>query len=66
MLVALSTTVLSGDHSPPDPRSLLTPAQLEKQGVKDFQLDYALKTLKRLAPKGATLASASGPKPKSR
>jgi carboxyl-terminal processing protease len=33
-----------------DPRFSATAASLEKQGIKDFQLDYALKTLKRLAP----------------
>jgi carboxyl-terminal processing protease len=32
-----------------DPRFSMTAAELEKKGVKDFQLDYALKTLKRLA-----------------
>jgi carboxyl-terminal processing protease len=31
-----------------DPRFRLTSEQLEKQGVKDFQLDYAVKTLERL------------------
>jgi carboxyl-terminal processing protease len=30
-----------------DPRFQLTAAQLEQQGVKDFQLDYALRTLRR-------------------
>jgi len=30
-----------------DPRFKLTAAELEEQGVKDFQLDYALKTLRR-------------------
>ena len=33
-----------------DPRFAATAAELEKKGVKDFQLDYAIKTLKRLAP----------------
>ena len=33
-----------------DPRFAMTAAELEKKGVKDFQLDYAIKTLKRLAP----------------
>ena len=33
----------------PDPRFTATADQLKAQGVKDFQLDYALKTLKRLA-----------------
>ena len=32
-----------------DPRFTATADQLKTQGVKDFQLDYALKTLKRLA-----------------
>ena len=31
-----------------DPRFSATAAELEKKGIKDFQLDYALKTLKRL------------------
>jgi carboxyl-terminal processing protease len=33
-----------------DPRFAATAEELEKKGVKDFQLDYAIKTLKRLAP----------------
>ena len=37
----------------PDPRFTATAAELEKKGVKDFQLDYALKTLRRLAPAAA-------------
>ena len=48
-----------------DPRFLMTAAQLEKQGVKDFQLEYAVKTLKRLAA-GPAIASAAGPAKKSR
>jgi carboxyl-terminal processing protease len=48
-----------------DPRFAMTAAELEKKGVKDFQLDYAIKTLKRLAPNPATIASAGG-RPKSR
>ncbi len=32
-----------------DPRFAATAAELEKKGVKDFQLDYAVKALKRLA-----------------
>jgi carboxyl-terminal processing protease len=36
-----------------DPRFAATAAELEKKGVKDFQLDYAIKTLKRLAPASA-------------
>ena len=38
------------DDSTPDPRFVATAAELEKKGIKDYQLDYALKTLKRLAP----------------
>jgi carboxyl-terminal processing protease len=45
----------------PDPRFLLTAAQLEKQGIKDFQLDYAIRTLKRLAPRPTNVAAA-GPR----
>jgi carboxyl-terminal processing protease len=33
-----------------DPRFAATSEELEKKGVKDFQLDYAIKALKRLAP----------------
>ncbi len=42
----------------PDPRFTATAEQLEKQGIKDFQLDYAIKTLKRLAAAGAPSAPA--------
>jgi carboxyl-terminal processing protease len=41
-----------------DPRFSMTFAELEKKGVKDFQLDYAIKTLKRLA--GPTSIAAAG------
>jgi len=53
------------DTASDDPRFLMTAADLKKQGVEDFQLDYAIRTLKRLGPKPATLASAGG-RPKSR
>ncbi len=43
-----------------DPRFAATAAELEKKGVKDFQLDYAVKTLRRLAPRGAAIASVGG------
>ena len=39
--------------------------ELEKKGIKDFQLFYALNTLKRLGPGGTAVAS-SGGQPKSR
>jgi len=42
-----------------DPRFAATAAELEKKGIKDYQLDYAIKALKRLAPAaGATPAKA--------
>ena len=44
------------DDSKTDPRFTATAAELEKKGVKDYQLDYALKTLKRLAPAAPTPA----------
>ena len=38
-----------------DPRFTATAAELKKKGIEDFQLDYAIKTLKRLtAPGGGT------------
>ncbi len=52
--------MLEADETP-DPRFAMTSAELEKQGVKDFQLDYAIKTLKRLASP-MSIASASGSK----
>ena len=39
-----------------DPRFKMTAAELEAKGIKDFQLDYAIRTLRRTAP-GATLAA---------
>ena len=55
--------LLEADDNP-DPRFMMTPASLEKQGIKDFQLDYAIKTIKRLtAP--VNIASAA-PAKKSR
>jgi carboxyl-terminal processing protease len=48
-----------------DPRFMMTAAELEKKGIKDFQLDYAIKTLKRLGARGQAVASAGG-KPKVR
>ena len=52
--------LLENDDTP-DPRFSMTAASLEKQGVKDFQLDYAIKTLKRLAGP-MSIASADGSK----
>jgi carboxyl-terminal processing protease len=53
--------LLENDDTP-DPRFLMTAASLEKAGVKDFQLDYALKTLKRLAGTPTSIASADNSK----
>lgn len=48
-----------------DPRFILTSEQLEKQGIKDFQLHYALQTIARLKPAAPRTAAAT-PKPRSR
>lgn len=38
-----------------DPRFTQTAAELEEQGIEDFQLDYALKTLRRTTPSSVAL-----------
>lgn len=48
------------DDTKTDPRFSLTAAQLEKQGVKDFQLDYALKAISRLGKTVPVTVAASG------
>src|SRR5436309_13111390 len=53
--------LLEADYSP-DPRFMMTSAALEKQGIKDFQLYYALNTLKRLAAPAAVASSAPSKK----
>jgi carboxyl-terminal processing protease len=61
-LLAQSTVedkLLEADDTP-DPRFMMTPASLEKQGIKDFQLYYALNTIKRLAT--PTYIASAGPK----
>jgi carboxyl-terminal processing protease len=55
--------LLEADDTP-DPRFSATTAELKKKGVKDFQLAYAIDTLKRLASP-ASIASAA-PSKKSR
>jgi carboxyl-terminal processing protease len=40
--------LLEADDNP-DPRFMMTPAALEKEGIKDFQLWYAINTIKRLS-----------------
>jgi carboxyl-terminal processing protease len=42
------------DDGKDDPRFAATAEQLEKSGVKDFQLDYAIKTISRLSTSGVT------------
>ncbi|MBT0668819.1 S41 family peptidase [Novosphingobium profundi] len=44
-----------------DPRFAATPKELEAQGIKDFQLHYAISTLQRTAGKPAALAAAAKP-----
>jgi carboxyl-terminal processing protease len=51
--VDLEDDALEADRND-DPRFTLTAAQLEEQGVEDFQLDYALRTLRRSS--GAVIA----------
>ena len=46
-----------------DPRFAMTPDQLKKQGIEDFQLYYALKTVARLGG-AAQVAAATRPAPK--
>lgn len=41
-----------------DPRFAMTAEELKKKGIEDFQLDYAVKTIGRLASKPALIAQA--------
>ena len=45
------------DDGKPDPRFAATPEALKKQGIDDFQLWYARRTIARLGPPVATAAS---------
>ena len=47
-----------------DPRFQLTAAQLEEQGVKDFQLHYAMETLRRTTKSTVALRPAAKPMPR--
>ncbi len=58
--LALEDEALEQD-SLDDPRFKLTAAELEEQGVEDFQLHYALQTLRRTAP--SSMASRPAKKP---
>jgi carboxyl-terminal processing protease len=51
--------LLESDDTP-DPRFSAKPDELKKEGVKDFQLYYAINTLKRLAGPAAAPASGGG------
>lgn len=51
--------LLEQDDTSQDPRFAFTAEELEKKGIEDFQLHYALNTLKRLRSPAA-LASAGG------
>jgi carboxyl-terminal processing protease len=52
------------DDAKPDPRFAATPEELKKRGITDFQLDYAVKLLERLAPKpGPAPRTAGAPTP---
>jgi carboxyl-terminal processing protease len=53
--------LLEGDNSP-DPRFSAKAEDLEKKGIKDFQLYYALNTLKRLASPPALASSGTAKK----
>ena len=48
------------DDGKPDPRFILTADQLKKDGVDDFQLDYAVKTIARMAQPALKTAMSSG------
>ncbi|WP_380878739.1 peptidase S41 [Sphingomonas sp. DBB INV C78] len=48
------------DDTKADPRFILTATQLEKQGIEDFQLDYAVKTISRLGKSPVVTATAGG------
>ncbi|HZC37481.1 MAG TPA: S41 family peptidase, partial [Sphingomicrobium sp.] len=53
--------LLEGDDTP-DPRFSAKPEELKKEGIKDFQLYYALNTLKRLAAPVAVASAAPAKK----
>ena len=53
--VKLEDAVLEEDTKD-DPRFTKTADQLEKEGIKDFQLHYALETIGRLGPEGLKIA----------
>jgi carboxyl-terminal processing protease len=59
----LDRTELEADANT-DPRFTATAEELKKQGIEDFQLDYALKTLGRLTPATQMAAAKNEKAPK--
>ena len=57
---AADDKLLQEDDFSQDPRFAFTSEELEKKGIEDFQLHYALNTLKRLAPARPAVASSGG------
>jgi carboxyl-terminal processing protease len=51
----VDNSILESDPKP-DPRFTATPDQLKKEGIDDFQLDYAVKTIARLASPAVRVA----------
>lgn len=58
-----SEEALLNTEDPPNPRFTVTPASLKKSGVKDFQLDYAIKIISRLGPTNIADRRDSGERP---
>jgi carboxyl-terminal processing protease len=52
-------------EDPPSPRFSVTAAELEKRGVKDFQLDYAVDVIRRLDPANLAESPIAGARPTS-
>ncbi|MEA3065212.1 MAG: carboxyl-terminal processing protease, partial [Sphingomonadales bacterium] len=47
------------DDGKPDPRFTASAEDLKKQGIKDFQLHYALQTISRLGSNAAAAPAAA-------
>lgn len=56
----VDNSILEGDAKT-DPRFAATPEALKKEGITDFQLDYAIKTIARLANPAVQMAMNSAP-----
>lgn len=57
--------MLEDDGAAADPRFAASAEDLKKAGVTDFQLDYAIKTMARIAP-GSAVRTAAAAKPRAR